>query len=193
MRASRSPEGYGPSRSSTGFKHCSSRPNLAHLKLTAEALRDDPDQLHTSLTALLRDGARLADVAARSYVHPNGFAKVVMHVGGGYGIRLHVWRREHRTRADDANPHGHRGEFASWVVAGTLHETTFIEASDSERYDRSNYGRHVNGMPYLHVAGTASLRRLEEIDRVAGTVYARSRSVLHYQRPDKPQLDHLVQ
>jgi len=48
-------------------------------------------------------------------------------------------------------------------------------------------------MPYLHVAGTASLRRLEEIDRVAGTVYARSRSVLHYQRPDKPQLDHLVQ
>ena len=168
---------------------------------------------------MLRDGARLADVAARSYVHPNGFAKVVMHVGGGYGIRLHVWRREHRTRADDANPHGHRGEFASWVVAGTLHETTFIEASDSERYDRSNYGRHVNGMPYLHVAGTASLRRLEEIDRVAGTVYARSRSLLHtaapigqdlvaslvlqrppspeptavYQRPDKPQLDHLVQ
>ena len=43
-------------------------------------LRDEPDRLRTSLSFLQDSGDVLAEVAERSYSHPNGFAKIVLTV-----------------------------------------------------------------------------------------------------------------
>jgi hypothetical protein len=156
-----------------------SRPDLAELERIARRLRRSPENLCASLDALLCDAEAAAVVASRSSLHPNGFAKVVLRVGDGYGIRLHIWDRANRSRAGDSNPHGHRWEFASWVVAGALRETTFAEAPESESFELSSYSRDANGKPNLTTIGSAALRPVEEIDRSAGDVYSRTRSVLH--------------
>ncbi|GAA4846088.1 hypothetical protein GCM10023201_42030 [Actinomycetospora corticicola] len=65
----------------------------------------------------------LAEIAARSYWHSNGFAKIVLATDDdgedGGKLRLHVWPEA----LDDAprgesDPHGHRWDFASTVLVG---------------------------------------------------------------------------
>src|SRR5690349_20022783 len=87
---------------------------LPDLYRTAQVIRDHPDQLRKSLEFLHNSDRGLAAVAKRSYTHPNGFAKIVLHDGDGYGIRLHVWHQTSDRWISDAIPHGHRWEFASW-------------------------------------------------------------------------------
>jgi hypothetical protein len=157
------------------------------IERAATALRDEPGLLRASLRALLLGNAALEAVRPRSYVHANGFAKVILHAGDGWSIRLHVWPPG--GHVEDVNPHGHRWVFASWIVTGVLRETTFAESSQGERFERCDYGRDVHGTAFLRVRGSARLVALEEIERSAGTVYARSRSVLH---TAEPQGDDLV-
>ena len=45
-------------------------------------LRDEPDRLRTSLSFLRGSGDAMAEVAERSYSHPNGFVKIVLHGDG---------------------------------------------------------------------------------------------------------------
>ena len=155
------------------------QPDLAELTRVAEGLRADPVSLRTSLRGLLESRAQLEEVADRSYLHPNGFAKVMLQMGGGYRIRLHVWRQGDRKYGFDANPHGHRWDFASWVVVGALRETTFSETPGHRQYERSSYRRRANGASFMEATGDAGLEPLHDTIREAGTVYARSRSELH--------------
>ncbi len=147
----------------------------------AHRLREEPDLLRAVLRALVNDGAELRTVSARSAVHPNGFAKVVLHAGERWGIRLHVWPPGRLV--EDVNPHGHRWEFASWIVTGTLREVTFTESPRGEWFERCEYGRRPSGKAYLRVTGSARLTPRRTIHRPAGMVYVRSRSVLHTAEP----------
>jgi len=155
---------------------------LPELRRTAAELRGDTEILRTSLRLLTDDIDALTAVANRSYTHPNGFTKIVLHLGGGYGVRLHVWYAEPPDYGADTNPHGHRWEFASWIVVGELREEIFVEADTGTRHNRFDYSRR-NGRADLHRTGTAALQRVGEIARPAGTVYGRARDKVHTVSP----------
>jgi hypothetical protein len=146
-------------------------------------LRHRPDLVRSSLAFVQHSDQALTEVAERSYLHPNGFAKIVLKVGGGYGIRLHVWHRQGGHWISDANPHGHRWEFASWIVVGALHETTFAELTHGKTHLRCDYDRDGCAVGFLTPTGTAGLRVVDRIDRRLGTVYRRSRNVVHTVTP----------
>jgi hypothetical protein len=146
-------------------------------------LRHCPGLVRSSLAFVQHSDQALTEVAERSYLHPNGFAKIVLKVGGGYGIRLHVWHRRGGEWISDANPHGHRWEFASWIVVGGLHEETFAEVSHGRTHLRCAYDRDEHGVGFLTPTGRAGLRTVDRIDRAVGMVYQRSRTAVHTVTP----------
>jgi hypothetical protein len=159
-----------------------SRAQLPDLRRSATELKHTPERLRRSLISLDDDEA-LVEVARRSYSHRNGFTKIVLHVGGGYGIRLHVWHPMAGQWVSDAHPHGHRWEFASWIVAGGLREATFVEAAEGEERNRCEYRRDRQGEGILTPSGSARLRVLKRTVRQAGTVYVCSRTRVHTVTP----------
>ncbi len=92
-------------------------PRLRELGRIAAYLGRDRNLVRGYLLATLADPYRMAVVAQRSYRHVNGFAKIRIVEGKRYSARLHVWSQGPDVRGD-VDPHGHRWEFASWVVAG---------------------------------------------------------------------------
>lgn len=99
--------------------------DIEDYKDVVELVRDCPGDVVELLRVARHDD--LAAVTARSYRHPNGFAKIVLHDAGpaGASIRLHVWptagvheQFEDVPRGDTA-PHEHRWKFASTVLAGS--------------------------------------------------------------------------
>ncbi len=162
--------------------------NLEATYRAATTIRDQPHLLRTFLTSLRHHHLTaprhccqsvLDGVAARSSIHPNGFAKIVLHTEDKWGIRLHVWRPRTRWHLAENKPHGHRWEFASWIITGVLRETTFDRVTDGEPFELLAYGRRADGSSYLVLNGTDMLAPRQPIDRPAGTVYVRSSSVLH--------------
>jgi hypothetical protein len=160
-----------------------SRPGLDELGDAAVSIRDRPWELRQSLEALLGDEEELAQVAKRSAFHANGFAKVVLHLGVDCGVRLHVWSPRHRPGSTPPNPHGHRWEFASWVVTGALREVRYTEAPAGKLFELRDYGRNPDGSIFCRPNGSVTLAPVELVDRRVGEVYRCGRSVLHTAEP----------
>jgi hypothetical protein len=165
-------------------------PSLADLHSTAEWLRAHPDLLTSAVAALRARDTERADVAARSYWHPNGFAKVVLRTDVRYSVRLHVWSNR-RSWSGDLNPHGHRWEFASWVLSGGLREAFFSEAAATGEtapgvYHRCVYGRDGSGRRYLQPICDVPLHQVSRTERAAGAVYGCGRTVIHAVDPIGP-------
>lgn len=111
---------------------------LAELAAALRALLDERG-LHDWLAGLVADESRLARVAAVSYWHPNGFAKLVLHNGPGFRIRLHVWPAGSGRRGE-SDPHRHRWNFASAVLVGPgLLITEHVEAERGVPHIRCAY------------------------------------------------------
>ncbi len=160
---------------------------LRRLGKAADLLRHQPDLLRARLVTLRARPDRLEEIAARSYVHSNGFAKVRLFGDRGVSLRLHIWPAG-PDRPGDVDPHGHRWEFASWVAIGAgMSETYFTEVRpggrDAEQYAAYDYGRDATGTGYLKHRGEAWLRRGEPRIRRPGTVYRCPRHVLHTVAP----------
>jgi len=96
------------------------------------AMHDVYNSCLWELQAFAHDEAAMAAVAARSFVHSNGFAKVTLARDGdpwlpgsaparGWQLRLHVWPASGEMR-DPGNPHAHRWPFVSVPIAGALTE-----------------------------------------------------------------------
>jgi hypothetical protein len=111
--------------------------------------------LHAWLRRIVDDPDEAARVAAGSYYHANGFAKLVLHADQHLQIRLHVWLPGSGRRGE-TNPHGHRWDFASTVLAGTgLVITEYAEcATDTGR----EYVRHSYDGAELDPTGAVHLR-----------------------------------
>jgi hypothetical protein len=159
-----------------------SNARLPELLRMAGELRDHPEVLRSALQSLRGDVDALRAVAVRSSTHPNKFTKIVLYEGRGYGVRLHVWHPEPPEYGLDTDPHGHRWEFASWIVVGALREEIFTEAADGTWHGRFAYSRQ-DGRPHLRRMGEVTLRRVKVIERGAGDVYCRARSVVHTASP----------
>lgn len=113
-------------------------PDLPHLWATLHGLVRDPIALCEWLKDC-RTTDRATEIARRSYWHPNGFAKLVLHAGPAVRVRMHVWPAG-SGRAGESNPHGHRWEFASTVLCGDgLSSTSYTESPDGCTYQRYCY------------------------------------------------------
>jgi hypothetical protein len=143
--------------------------------------------LRASLEELTCDDRLAADVAARSYWHSNGFAKLVVHVDDvtGSRLRLHVWPQAGRRGAGYQNVHNHRWPFLAVVLCGAVRVQLFEEvdlpAGDAQRsfvkyvYDA---GAPTLIAPFREVARRA-LRDLGDAVYEAGEAHSCSTIELH--------------
>lgn len=159
---------------------------LARLSKAVSRLRQKPDLVRSRLAWIRSHPERVEEIAAKSYLHSNGFAKVRLFEGHGVCFRLHIWPAGEK-RIGDVDPHGHRWEFASWVAVGPgMSETHFLRSDradpDASLFESYDYGREA-GAGCLRSRGPAWLRTCEPVIRPTGSVYSCGRDVLHTVAP----------
>ena len=93
-------------------------------------------QVLALLQGLLADEQALQAVAARSYVHGNGFVKVVLLDEHGHKLRLHIW---FAGSACEENIHDHRWSFASHVLVGTLNSEIWVDDAQGQALPEYRY------------------------------------------------------
>ncbi|RSN34977.1 hypothetical protein DMC61_05975 [Amycolatopsis sp. WAC 04169] len=159
--------------------------DLPWLRAVAHRVQDSPGVFLSWLEEILGDEEAVRAAAKRSYWHPNGFAKMVLHASPDFRIRLHVWPESEEPSRGESNPHSHRWEFASTIVAGEgLHMVEFHETADGGKpYDRYRYGADPANPAALLADGEARLE-VEKTPHVRlGEVYSCDTAVVHTVRP----------
>jgi hypothetical protein len=161
----------------------SSVPDLVEL---ARRIRRRPDVIVERLRFLRRHPCRDAVLAAQSYWHANGFAKVKIAESHGMQVRLHIWP-EGQNRLGDVDPHGHRWEFASWVAVGLGLSETYFAAHESvhpgaQRHRRLEY-RRTDGGGHFAERGAAWLHPTRLFVRGTGSIYHCPLPVVHTVAP----------
>lgn len=163
------------------------RPGLAELTAAAEHVRAARDEFAAWLRDLVADDAMVADIAKRSYWHPNGFAKIVLHTGiePDFRVRLHVWPSSATPSRGESNPHSHRWEFASHVLTGTgMHMVEFTETAEGGRpFRRYRYGTDPADPAALVADGDAGLKRQVTRHVEGGGTYTCDTAIVHTVRP----------
>jgi hypothetical protein len=125
---------------------------------------------------------QIEKIAARSYWHPNGFAKLVLQAGPEHKIRLHIWPPG-ENRAGESNPHGHRWNFASTVLCGAgLLETRYEESDGGESYGCYRYVGTAAGGVLKHFADV-QLSQVSDCEIGTSERYMVDTSVVHTVRP----------
>lgn len=158
------------------------------LRAALREVAGDPTDCLSWLEGLLADGPALAAVTRRSYWHPNHFAKLVLHApdDGAFRIRLHVWPEDLAgPRLGESNPHSHRWEFASTVLAGA--GLDMIEYAETDRggtpFTRYRYGGDPSDPAALRCDGSARLATVRTPKARQGTSYSCDTSVIHTVAP----------
>ncbi|SEF33100.1 hypothetical protein SAMN05421837_106599 [Amycolatopsis pretoriensis] len=164
-----------------------SRLGIDRLEAAAEYVRAHRRAFAAWLRDLAGDPVAAADVAKRSYWHPNGFAKIVLHAGvePEFRVRLHVWPSSDTVSRGESNPHSHRWEFASHVLTGTgMHMVEFAETTDGGKpFRRYRYGADPANPAALVADGEVRLRRRASPHVQSGDVYTCDTSIVHTVRP----------
>jgi hypothetical protein len=168
-------------------------PEVEDLTEMAEGVRNEPRCLVNCLSALRENERSLRRVAARSYLHSNGFAKIILRSRWDWGtkLRLHVWDAAAGggTRGE-SDPHGHRWAFASTVVAGDGLDVVHFEEVDEAgpgdtRFQRYEYDpRSTDAM---HPRGSRVLRTVASSRRGWRDVYGCDTDVIHTIEPSSPR------
>jgi hypothetical protein len=101
----------------------------------------DSSRLVKLLGSILDSKDYISEMAENSYVHDNGFDKIVLVSDARYKLRLHIWWDE---LTSEENIHDHRWDFYSVVISGSirfeqykvadtgtlLHEYKYIDQGD---------------------------------------------------------------
>ncbi|EOD67568.1 hypothetical protein H480_15826 [Amycolatopsis vancoresmycina DSM 44592] len=164
-----------------------SQPGPAELAAAAGHVRAARGAFAAWLRDLAADDAAVAEIAKRSYWHPNGFAKLVLHTGvePEFRIRLHVWPCSERPSRGESNPHSHRWDFASHVLTGTgLHTVEFAETAERGKpFRRYRYGTDPANPAALVADGEVRLARRAVPHVRGGDVYTCDTEIVHTVRP----------
>lgn len=133
------------------------------------------------IESLLRQPDQLASVVSRSYVHPNGFRKlVVAFPERGTKLRLHHWPEGD---AEPSNVHNHRWAFASAIISGRLHSSLFTTAENGEVVDRYRFEPNQPGGRYtLSPDGRGRISVTNVAEFGPGSTYALGAEQLHQVR-----------
>jgi hypothetical protein len=153
-----------------------------HQVLASTDLREVIGSAHETLA---NGSDPVLDWPAGSYVHPNGFAKVVLgHLAHGGALRAHLWERP--ISEIDNDIHDHRGAFASSVLAGELRDQHYEIVPDGETWDyfldapSGTRNRHE-----LTPDGARSLQLVQSVTRRQGTSYSLDGTELHRSTPSE--------
>ncbi|MDH2387427.1 hypothetical protein QCN29_01220 [Streptomyces sp. HNM0663] len=164
----------------------------SHESGNAQALPDamhslaEPEVPHTLVHNLRAAPERLSSAAERSYLHANGFTKIVLLAGESYKLRLHLWW-------PDATPggrhvediHDHRWDFASCLLAGSyryqeFHAGSVASGASAETYHAYTYRSPGGGSSFpLTSLGRRRLRCVFDATLTAGTSYVLRAEVPH--------------
>ncbi|MCX5329163.1 MULTISPECIES: hypothetical protein [unclassified Streptomyces] len=158
----------------------------------AEALVDAlsvvacPPTLPELLRGIMGDEERFADVARRSVVHPNGFAKIVLLSASDFCLRLHVWHENGaRTSEFRESVHNHRWDFAAVVLAGAYRHQEFQVCDGGSSFLRYRYQPAEDRRSFALVPhGDQPLRCVFDVHLAQGSRYSMSSRVLHRVVPD---------
>jgi hypothetical protein len=101
---------------------------VQELHTLLESIHDRP-ALADFVAALSRNPSVLLAIAARSYVHDNGFSKIVLNQDNGCSLRIHVW--DPPDSAALPNIHNHRWDYASVLLAGVYTEEVYVRTEDN--------------------------------------------------------------
>jgi len=162
-------------------------PGLPRLAVAAGMVRDGPHAFVRWLDGLTRDGPIVRTIAARSYWHPNGFAKLVLHISAqpDFKIRMHVWPESGTAKRGESNPHSHRWEFASTLLTGRgMLVTEYQEAAEGGKpYTRYHYGTNPAEPAALVANGAVRLGEVKWPRLTRGDVYSCDTEVVHTAEP----------
>lgn len=144
-------------------------------------LQFHPVQVYALIQQIIKNPKLLAEVAARSYQHGNGFLKVVL-IDRGYKLRLHVW---FAGQSCEENIHDHRWSFASTILTGTLTSEIWQDVDahrNSAELSTHEYVYHAataDQPAYKTDLGLCHLRREAVVQQSAGAAYVMPELRLH--------------
>lgn len=131
--------------------------------------------VETLIKEILVDENLLLNMAATSYLHKNGFYKIILFDDKIFRIRLHIWMPDAISKE---TLHNHRWYIASTIIKGELHSEIWEDSASiqAQCYDEYMYlGKHVDPV-YI---GKARVEMVQSIRRKAGEAYVLRPHVLH--------------
>ena len=138
-------------------------------------------EIVSSLEELLTNPQESERVARQSYLHANGFYKLVIFSQAQAKVRLHYWRDD---QAAEENIHNHRWMLASRVLFGELSSEIYKqcspEDSDALMLETRRYHKQFGQLGAEgEVLGRQSVRLCTRNTRFAGESYALDMNTLH--------------
>ena len=132
---------------------------------------------------ILDDDRLLAETAARSYAHTNGFDKFTLlsNREPEFKLRLHAWWPNGSNRQSGEFIHNHRWFFQSTTLRGSVHVETFTQRDGGEPMYRHEYQpRDAAKETYgLSVVGRSSLASDLMFTLAPGSTYTMGPDLLH--------------
>jgi len=132
---------------------------------------------------ILDDDRALAEAAARSYTHSNGFDKITLVSSRKpeFKLRLHVWWPGNRNGRKAELIHSHRWFFRSTTLCGTTHIETFTHRASGElmychEYEPRDDASETYG---LRVVGPSNLASDLKYTLTPSSTYAMGPDLLH--------------
>ncbi|MFE9989174.1 hypothetical protein ACFYRK_20175 [Streptomyces sp. NPDC005381] len=132
---------------------------------------------------ILDDDRALAETAARSYTHSNGFDKITLLSSREpeFKLRLHVWWPDGRNGWNGEFVHSHRWLFRSTTLCGSAHVETFTVRDGGQPVYRHEYQPRDDHLERygLKVVGRSSLVSDMMFTLTSGSTYAMGPNLLH--------------
>jgi hypothetical protein len=148
----------------------------------AEALApySDITALHALLDSAVQQEDWLGSIAKYSYLHPNGFAKIVLISTDRFQLRLHIWRPFDPPQTITENIHNHRWDFSSVLLTGGYRYQEFAPAPNGTTFHAYGYRSQRGISSYsLASAGQRVLGCSFDAYLQTGSSYTLSADVLH--------------
>jgi len=135
-------------------------------------------QLYESIASGNISKSLLEEISKRSYLHGNGFAKIVLVDNPHFKCRLHVWRN---SNTGVETLHNHRWSFASAIQAGAITADIFNDSvkPEAEYFKEYVYQREGASTSTSMLIGDSRLERIITEVKVAGDTYHMDCNTIH--------------
>ncbi len=103
-----------------------SNPEQAMQELSQKLKVFSTNGFKKAILQILGDPILLNQIAKRSYLHGNGFYKIILDDNSLFRLRLHIWKPECKA---EENIHDHRWHFASSILTGKMETEIWEDAT----------------------------------------------------------------
>ncbi|MDQ1024744.1 hypothetical protein QF035_002326 [Streptomyces umbrinus] len=149
----------------------------------------DSDRVLRRISSM--SNSELHELCERSYLHTNGFAKIVLNnFPDGSALRLHVWMDAEA--GDEGHVHSHRWSFRSAILCGEL-EQCLYRIEDGGTFGRYQYSSQHHGKSYtLQHTGYATPVLTAQFVMLDGFSYLLRPGAFHTIKANSPMTASLV-